>query len=211
MKKLLFIVILFPLIAMAQDDPTSVCFKAAYNDPHVKILESHVGPLSDPRQATLAMLASKDTPTKQEQDALELWVAIRKTCTHQGSAFRTRISPQFESLVEDTQQRLISLTSQLYAGDITYGQFNNQRIQIATDAKQAISTLSTQLRAAQENQAALQRQQQAQTEADRRAMALQFLANRPQPAPLQFTPIQPTHQTFCNSVMGGSTVQTVCH
>lgn len=185
----------------AADDPSNVCFQTIEHNPSVQILKPHLGSIANSDAATLEMRASTAVPNEEEKAALRSWADLRKTCLDVGRDFRNQYAPLwYVALIDETQARFIINLSKLYAGQVTFGQFVNERTAIAADtrAKQAAARANDQ-RANQ--QAAAARQAQSAAELNNALILLQ--QSQPRPAPI-------APQVSCQSRNVGGTVYTDC-
>jgi len=100
----------------------------------------------DPRQTSLQMLSSADYVTHEEKQGLEEW---------QGTV--TASWPKFLSIVQQyypwgaplygaLRAAGLTLVSDLYTGKITYGQYNRQRLDLATKFMQALQDTEAEMR-----------------------------------------------------------------
>ncbi|KQM79882.1 hypothetical protein [Xylophilus sp. Leaf220] len=129
-----------PTVAQVLDaDPTTDCLKAANRDPRLTLLEPKLGSLRSAGQASLPMLASKDYPTATEKVALEIWGSERQRCVKLGESYRAANLPlPLVSAFELGQRDLVFLTAKLYGGELTYGQFNMRRQELAGAHRQRL-------------------------------------------------------------------------
>ncbi len=119
------------------DDPTSQCMRTVNTDPRLALLTAKLGSLKEAGEATVPMLANTALPSPEEKTALEYWGSERQRCLGLGKVYRANIFPaSLVATFEAGQKNLIFLTARLYAGEITYGQFNTQRQELAGAMRQ---------------------------------------------------------------------------
>lgn len=110
------------------DDPTLACLQSLGASAELNPLNAKVGDIASAPSATISQLADRGRPDEGERVLLEKWGSGRLACVEQGRAFRSRYAPPgYAAIFEDTQSTLISLTAQLYAREISYGEFNIAR------------------------------------------------------------------------------------
>lgn len=182
------------------DDPARPCFTSLPTNERWSMLNAKI-PLDSPRQATLQMLADSSKPSDQEREALSQWANARKLCADMGLAFRHRHAPPGVASVYDRQQTaLLQAIAALYAGDLTYGQFNVQRQRIGTQTNAEYDSLRSQQ---------VQQASQAQSDALQTLQLQQLLqASQPRPRPLPMP--TPPQTVNCNSQQIGNQVHTTC-
>ncbi|RZF25883.1 hypothetical protein EVC45_31210 [Paraburkholderia sp. UYCP14C] len=196
--------------AWAAEDPSIACFAAMADNPAFAPLRGKVV-LKLGAHPDLSMLANDHRPTKREKDAIAAWVAESERCYDLGHDYRAiAYQPVVSALIDESMHAIEALVAKLYAGKLTYAQFNQQRqatddtyrervastlqtLQAESDREQANrraqqASIEAQQKAAAAQEAATQAQAQANEEAAqnaRRALALQMLANsRPIYTPL---------------------------
>jgi hypothetical protein len=119
------------------EDPTSQCMRTVNTDPRLALLTAKVGSLKEAGEATVPMLANTALPSPEEKTALEYWGSERQRCLGLGKVYRAYVFPaSLVATFETGQKNLIFLTTRLYAGEITYGQFNTQRQELAGAMRQ---------------------------------------------------------------------------
>jgi hypothetical protein len=199
-----------PVGACAADDPSIACFVTIADNPAVAPLQGKVV-LKLGAHPDLAMLANEHRPSKTEKTAIAAWVAEGERCYDLGHDFRaSSYQPVIAALIDESMHSLEALVAKLYAGKLTYAEFNQQR-QAMDDAyrERVASTIQTlqaennrdlanrqaqqasvdaQRREATAQEAAAEAQNEANeqsAENERRALALQLIANaRPTYTPL---------------------------
>lgn len=186
----------------AAEDPSIACFGAISSNPAIEPLQGKVV-LQLGSHPDLSMLANGHRPTKSEKEAIAAWVNEGERCFDLGRTYRaSAYAPVIAALIDESMHTLEALVSKLYAGKLTYAEFNERRQQnddafrerIAA-AQQTIqsehardqsneqaqqASVEAQQRAAAAQEAAVSAQQEADAQAAqdrRRALALQALAN----------------------------------
>lgn len=123
----------------AMDDPTLACLGRLFASDRLHILNSHVGDVARVNSASIEQLASNSTPTAAEKEAISFWGSERMKCLDEGRSFRAQYAPPgYTVVVEGVQMELAYLAAKLYAGNITYGQFNIERNRLAANAEAQI-------------------------------------------------------------------------
>jgi hypothetical protein len=188
----------------ANDDPAKTCFDSLPTNPRWSSLNARI-PLADPRQATVQMLADNAKPSGDELGALSQWANARKLCADMAITFRQRYAPPgVAGIYERQQMAILQSIASLYAGEVTYGQFNVQRQHITTQAIAEYEALRSQhAQQAQANQA--QRQAESQVQFQQGIQLLQMA--RPQPMPMPNL-MQPPVECITRPTLGG--YRTTC-
>lgn len=181
----------------AADDPSLPCFQSIEHNPSVQILKPKIGSFLNPEAATLDMRADSSTPTAEEKTAIRAWAELRNTCRSIGADFRNKYAPPlYTANLDNALSKFMVNLSKLYAGQMNYGQFVNERIMLANEAK----VKQAQARE-QDQQARAAQQAQASAEMSNALMLLQL--SQPRPAPI-------APQVSCQSRNVGGTVYTDC-
>lgn len=127
------------------DDPTLSCFRSAFADPRLAPLTPRVGSVSTSSAITLDMLADKSTANEEERGALKVWGDARLHCLDLGKQFRANYAPPgWDAAYSRSQMDLVLLTARLYSGEISYGQFNTARQNIALNSRASLQAASQQ-------------------------------------------------------------------
>jgi len=167
-KWLAFAVIL--LLAMPPtwaQDPTSACMAQLAGDASLHVLAQKTA-LGSVKNLTLPMLADTSKANAEDKPLLDEWSAKLKQCYAQGQAFRDHtVTAESKAILDAQQHALEALLAQLYAGELTYGEFNRGRqesytqfaAQASVSAQKMFSARAAQALTAQ--QAALDAQRQA--------------------------------------------------
>ncbi|AMM23018.1 hypothetical protein [Variovorax sp. PAMC 28711] len=148
-------------------DPTSSCMARLNGDPFI------VGRLGEKmgigRQGapTVEMLADRTYPNATEKQALGAYANARESCIASGSDYRRQnMTQQIAQTMEQGGASMSILVGKLYAGDLTYGEYNARRVEIGSAARARMSDVEQQ-----------QRQASAQEQANRSAAFGQALQN----------------------------------
>jgi hypothetical protein len=120
------------------------------------------------------MLADDHRPTKREKDAIDAWVKDGSRCYETGREFRAaNYPPVVSALIDESLHAVEALAAKLYAGKLTYAQFNEQR-QASDDAyREQIAKAYQEIQAERNRDQANKEAQQASVEAQQRTAAAQ--------------------------------------
>ena len=169
-------------VAESNQPPGIACLVALADKPELSILKGKMltGTTDGP---TFEMMANTKKPTKKEKVAIALLVSDVDGCIHQGDEWRAKNWPPSINAVYDQHVIAIkALTADLYAGTVTYGNYEQSIAASNAKFKADISEIVEKIKADQqalEQQQAKQRQQQAQDlqrqqqEQDARNLAIQ--------------------------------------
>lgn len=114
----------------AADDPSLACFEERLGQTKYARLYTKIAP--NPWAATLDQLASKERVSEDEKPVISAWAADRTACTQAGQDYRDAYAPPgYNAAFNGFQSALIGLTARLYSGELTYGQFNQERMRLA--------------------------------------------------------------------------------
>jgi hypothetical protein len=221
-------------VAQAAEDPSIACFGAISSNPAFEPLRGKVV-LQLGGHPDLSMLANGHRPNKPEKEAIAAWVAEGERCYDLGHDYRaSAYPPVISALIDESMHALEALVAKLYAGKLTYAEFNEKRQQAddtyrekTAAARQAIqserardesreqaqqASIEAQRRTAAAQEAAAEAQQEADAQAAedrRRALALQALANtRPVYTPLPPPRVPQTQNTHCYTYGGNTNCTT---
>lgn len=176
----------------AADDPSMACFGNLLRDVRFEGLYKKIP--RDAKSATLPQLSSTEKPDENGKKDLEEWVSFRLHCLKSGADYRAAYAPPgYDATFSWLQIEIANAAAKLYAGEITYGQFNQKRSALAaeTDAKMSIVM--------ENHKNALDQQAARQSDNYYRALMLQRMNN-----PLR----QPS--TSCTTQMIGNMATTTC-
>ncbi|SAI65912.1 Uncharacterised protein [Bordetella ansorpii] len=136
-----------------------------YADPKTEALRTKIP--APPQEPSLRQLGDTARPTARQKKALEVMDTLLADCHVQQAAIEALDRPVTHAAYVNYGQRLRSLVSTLWAGKLTFGQFNQGQQQLVADY-------------AQERTALLQQQEivNAQYRAARAAEAAQLAAER---------------------------------
>lgn len=178
----------------AADDPTFACLRGLQEQQKYQHLYTKIAKSAE--AATLEQLASKEVATEEEKVMLSSWAQDRRICHQEGQGYRAAYAPPgYVTVFDNLQMGLISLTARLYAGEITFGQFNQARINLAAETDRGMD------RVRQEQMQALDRQAQINLIGQQQIIESMRRAFVP-------VPMQPS--TSCTSRSIGGTVYTDC-
>jgi hypothetical protein len=187
----------------AADDPSAPCYRQLETDQRFAALKTKIGSVIASNKATVEMLASTEKPTEEERRQISVLGVARQSCADMGHAFRlTYAPPGYEAAFMAGQNDVLALLARLYAGELTYGEFNRERLDLG---HRTSANMNATVDRAQANaqQSAIQSQQSA-------LQSMQIMqmmqANRPAPQPLPL-PAQPIN---CTSSRIGSQTYTNC-
>ncbi|WP_156374692.1 hypothetical protein [Pseudorhodoferax sp. Leaf274] len=190
--------------AARPEDPTRTCNHGNAGDARFAPLRARTGTgMGGP---TLAMRASKDTPTEEERRALNIWTVAYQSCVDMGRSFRAAyLTPAQAAWIEAHHSRTVGLVAKLYAGDITWGAYLDQRDALERDTDMGLASA---------NEAAAQAQAaQANAEAARGLAIMRAIqASSPPPVVYQPVPVPPMPRTInCTTMpMGAGWTNTQC-
>lgn len=179
MKKLLiWVASSLPLFAMAQSqNPLTNCYSELESKPELQILRNKVA-LGNVNEQTIEMLANKQKASPKERAALLSWGEQRKACT---DGYLNWMQSQYPTNIVSVNIRLASdfkiALSDLYAGELTFGQFARRRQENQSKANTELAAIQTQNQKDALARQDVQVQQQAQESAQRRAIAAQIIMN----------------------------------
>lgn len=167
MKLRVFGVILLLVMQSAwAQDPTSACMAGLAGDDALLALAQKT-PLASIKNVTLPMLADTSKPDAADKVQLDEWGRKLKACYALGQDFRERtVTAESTAILDAQQHALIALLARLYAGELSYGEFNRERQesydqfarQASESAKKMFDARTAQAQTAQ--QAALDAQRQ---------------------------------------------------
>lgn len=152
-------------------DPTNICMRRVTEDPFIITQLASKAGIGRPGNPSIEMLADKSRANAEEKQALSTYSAERQKCIDLGASYRRQNYPaQVTMTMEQGAQNIALLLAKLYAGDITFGEYNELRMKNASEARSRLADYDQSIR----------REQQA--EADRRQTnannALQNLNNQ---------------------------------
>lgn len=123
----------------AADDPSLQCLLSMREAPQYQPLYQKIGKGSE---ASIEQLANKDLASDVEKGLIASWASDRAACVDAGREFRSAYAPPGYSMVFQHQQAaLIRLAARLYAAEISFGQFNQERQKISAESELAMDRL----------------------------------------------------------------------
>jgi hypothetical protein len=152
-------------------DPTNSCMKRVNEDPFILTHLAAKTGVGRPGSPSIEMLSDKTVPNEQERQALSTYSGERQRCIDLGGSYRRQNMPaQVTQVMEQGAQNVTFLLAKLYAGEITFGEYNTRRIQNGNESRARLTDFDQ------------RRQQQQQADEDRRrsdvANALQNMNNQ---------------------------------
>jgi hypothetical protein len=162
--------------AWTADDPSIACFATIADNSAVAPLQGKVA-LKIGTHPDLAMLANDHRPNKAEKVAIAAWVAEGERCYDLGHDFRaTGYRPVIAALIDESMHALEALVAKLYAGKLTYAEFNEQRQAMDDSYRERVASTIQTLQSESSRDQANKQAQQASVEAQRQAAAAQEAA-----------------------------------
>ncbi|WP_225783365.1 hypothetical protein [Xenophilus sp. Marseille-Q4582] len=120
---------------VAKVDVTENCLTELHQAPKYEPLRSKVSLSKFPQRATLAMFADQTKPTEAEKALLSQLDADRNACFEAGREFRNYyVAGNISAEYQREYSEVTRLTAQIYNGELTYGQYNTKRAEIADAA-----------------------------------------------------------------------------
>ena len=111
-------------------DPSVECLEQLKSNDELQILKGKIA-LGSVDDQTLEILSNDDVPTKNEKEAISNWVRKRQGCKQLGAEWRSKnYSPTLIPIVNGYYSDFTSLTADLYAKKISYGDFAKGRAKI---------------------------------------------------------------------------------
>ncbi|MDQ0571509.1 hypothetical protein QFZ42_003343 [Variovorax paradoxus] len=112
------------------NDPTTGCMKRLSEDPYIITHLADKTGIGKSGQPTLQMLTDKSRATGEEKEALSAYSAARDQCLSLGANYRRANMPgNIVFDLESSGQRTTLLLAKLYAGELTYGEYNSARLE----------------------------------------------------------------------------------
>lgn len=133
----------------AADDPSNACFAGLMVDARFDVLRPKMAINVKPADLSLEMMADKSYPSEEERRALSVWKIARDSCMAQGESFRQAYAPPaYRATVTSNVTRVHDLAAKLYAGEMSYGEFNRARAGNAAASQEQMANISQQEREA---------------------------------------------------------------
>lgn len=148
-------------------NPQIACLVALADKPELRVLKGKIQ-FGSPEGPTLEMMANTKRPTKAEKAAISSLVSQAEACIHEGDEWRKDHWPAsvvalYEQHVAATKAR----TADLYAGQITYGDYAKASAAAVAQFKAEVGAVVEKIKAEQEA-----RRQAQQLQQDRQAQDL---------------------------------------
>lgn len=123
-----------------QDDPTMRCIDQVTADPY---LVNTLGPktgLGTKAPPSLEMRADSSRPSDAEKKALSAYATARAECLQRGDSYRAISLPMpvYTSMARGWRG-IDALIVKLYSGEITYGQYNQMRLENGEQSRENIA------------------------------------------------------------------------
>jgi len=164
-----------PVFTSAEVESGAACYLGLNYDPRLAALRSKVGYIQSQKndRPTLEMLADRTKATREEQALISYWAKARQQCDDIRVRYiQPRVSPEMFLLNRKIMNSAYALYAKLYAGDVTYGEFNQVRFDTGQTYMAAVSELQERERAKRTDSAkaeAAERLLQAQQNQERQA------------------------------------------
>lgn len=100
----------------------------------------------DPREATPAMLALTTFPTDAEKRALEEWQGMSRYWQLRVNQQLPKTSAWMVPVLETSRAGSLTLLARLLGAGINYGQFNRERLELATRTEETIQVRAEELK-----------------------------------------------------------------
>ena len=135
--------------SLAQD-PTVLCATELKADARVQILADKLVFDATKWQA-LEVLANKSKPTANEKVALSVFAAESERCLELGADWRLKTYPAaINTLLSNFRVESVTALSDLYGGNISYGEFARFRVKKMNELKNSIDTVNRELQVQEE-------------------------------------------------------------
>lgn len=189
-----------------RDDPTFACYDgldAGRTD--LAPIIARTGSLALANRSSLEQMAETSKPSPEERPLISAWAAARQNCLDAGASFRAVNAPSpYRSAFEQGQSRAMILIARLYAGELSWGEFNRARRELAMQNSTNLRAAGEQIRA--EEQAEDSRRLSATRDA---LLIQQMLAPTPIARPAQLPAPPRTVNCTSRNVLGS--IQTTCN
>lgn len=130
-------------------NPALACFRNEAMSPAYAQLARKID-LGSARDQPSSMFANADRLTDQEKPTFLAWVNARLACDASASGWRQRyLVPQLIAINERSKSEFIALSSDLYSGKITFGEYAQKRLENGQAAQKEWAAVVQQLREAQ--------------------------------------------------------------
>jgi len=140
---------------MAAASAKSVC-ESVPERPELAILKEQV--VFDYTKATVAQLADNRKPTAAQKAVIANIDQYNKPCEDAAIALYSKYTPRALPIYMETSQSVKMLWARLLNGDMTFGQFNTEKVKLASTAQARATQLHANLQA-EAQQLQLQQQQ----------------------------------------------------
>ena len=143
------------------------CYFELNSNPKLTRLLPKVGAIQTEKgyRAPIELLADKTKPNKEDKAAIGFWAKERQDCDQKAQAFlQAKTSPGNYAVRQSVDSRYYALLARLYAGDLSFGEF----VQNRQDLNQS---LSAQLREVSESEKVLRNAEMLKANEEARAQA----------------------------------------
>lgn len=189
------------------------CVQRLIDDPELAPISSKVS-LHMASNVTLSMLANTTRPSGNELEALSLWSEKRKKCFDMVTLNMSFYPPSPQSsLLSSNNEKFDRILLSLYKGEITFGEFNEQRRSNSVESVKKANEISVHSEHERSDQRARQAEAQRRSEVEAQRLAIeQQKADAMTRESLQIKdPAIGNPQSHCVSTVLGNTVQTNCN
>lgn len=128
--------------ATTKQDPLMQCVAAINAKTSYDPLRSKMSLVGADEQ-TVAMLASTERPSEAEKPLILSWANDRQACLRQDEANRKDMHPAARNLFAMSSSMTTTAISQLYGGQLTYGEFAQRRQQITDALRKDLSAMES--------------------------------------------------------------------
>lgn len=189
---------------VSSEDPTQQCMDRLRTD---VFLVQTLGPktgFGSNTPPSLELRADKSTPSQEEKQALSMYAAARQQCKMVGESYRrSTVPPVIAAAMDAGWNGIDNLLAKLYAGDITFGQYNQMRVENGAQANDKIRSAAAVLDQAQA-------QADAQNAANRQMAAGMLMQSLQQQQALQQQQQQLQQQQLYQMQQNNRTINTNC-
>jgi hypothetical protein len=156
MKRLLFVLAIAlagcatppPQKPQMPPNPALACFRNEAMSPAYAQLARKIY-LGSARDQPASMFANTDKLTDQEKPIFLAWVNVRLACDASASGWRQEyLVPKLIAINERSKSEFIALSSDLYSGKITFGEYAQKRLEKGQAAQKEWAAVVQQLREA---------------------------------------------------------------
>ncbi len=133
-------------------DASARCMAELRGTPAAAVISSKAT-LNGLEQPTVEMLADSSYASESEKAAISTYSRARAMCRDLGEGYRASVIPPVFKLRQDSVfSGTTALLARLYGGQITWGQFNNERGRAVREAQQDLMQTASRMQAADQEQ-----------------------------------------------------------